>query len=145
MCISILLRRCLNRKSESKLSNKSKRGWEGVLSMHISHQPCWSMRGLKQKLKILPMFHYSQAFSWCRAGRSGSLSYGKPRKWFMTNYRPCSIVKQGDNALGIVPPFVCPPVCSNEQKSHYQSKVFVCVSVISRCMPIIAQVQSFGF
>ena len=42
------------------------------------------------------------------------------------------LAKQGDNALG-----------SNKQ--HYQSKVIVCVSVISGCMQIVAQMRSIGF
>ncbi len=69
-------------------------------------------------------------------------------------YRPRSLAKQGDNALGSVRPSVCPSVCPSvrpsvrpltaepfdlrpwilvcRKKSHYQSEVFVCVSTISR-------------
>ncbi len=56
--------------------------------------------------------------------------------------------------LGIIRPSVCPPshdirgsalpsaVKSN--KNHYQSKVFVCVSIISGRMRIITRMQSVG-
>ena len=47
-------------------------------------------------------------------------------------YRPHSLVKQGDNALGSIRLSVCPsPLCRVQQrakKSHYQTMVFVCVS-----------------
>ncbi len=37
------------------------------------------------------------------------------------------------------------PSAAKGNKSHYQSKVFVCVSVISRHMRIIARMRSIGF
>ncbi len=37
------------------------------------------------------------------------------------------------------------PSAANSNKRHYQSKVFVCVSVISRRMRIIARMRSIGF
>ncbi len=37
------------------------------------------------------------------------------------------------------------PSAAKSNKSHYQSKVFVCVSVISGRMQIIAQMRSIGF
>ena len=40
--------------------------------------------------------------------------------------------------------FVCLCV-QRAKKSHYQSKVFVCVPVISGCMRIIARMRSTGF
>ena len=58
----------------------------------------------------------------------------------VTSYRPRSLAKQGDNALGSVRlsvrPSVCPSVClsvcaltqKRAKKSHYQSMEFVCVS-----------------
>ncbi len=50
------------------------------------------------------------------------------------NYRPRSLAKQEDNALGSVRRSVRPPVClfvlSRLNKSNDRSKVFVCVSVI---------------
>ncbi len=49
-------------------------------------------------------------------------------------YRPRS---EGDNVFGSVRPSVCLFV--------YQSKVFVCVSVISGRVRIIARMQSIGF
>ncbi len=66
-------------------------------------------------------------------------------------YRPRS---EGDNVLGSVRPSVRlsvrpsvrPSVCAvKSSRSHYQSKVFVCVSVISRRMRIIARMRSIGF
>ncbi len=67
-------------------------------------------------------------------------------------YRPRS---EGDNALGSVRPSVCPfvglcvrgsalPSAAKSNKSHYQSKVFVCVSVIRRRIRIIARARSIG-
>ncbi len=44
-------------------------------------------------------------------------------------FRPCSLAKQGDNALGSVRQRSRPcRVQQRAKKSHYQSKVFVCVS-----------------
>ncbi len=74
------------------------------------------------------------------------------------NYRPRT---EGDNALGSVRPSVCPFVCAltvepfdirdsaltsaaKSNKSHYQSRVLVCVSVISRRIGIIARMRSIG-
>ncbi len=37
------------------------------------------------------------------------------------------------------------PSAVKSNRSHYQSKVFVCVSIISRRMRIIAQMRSIGF
>ena len=37
------------------------------------------------------------------------------------------------------------PNAAKSYKSHYQSEVFVCVSVISWCMRIIARMWSIGF
>ena len=37
------------------------------------------------------------------------------------------------------------PSAAKNNRSHYQSKVFVCESVISGCMWIIARMQSIGF
>ncbi len=37
------------------------------------------------------------------------------------------------------------PSAFKSNRSHYQSKVFVCVSIISRRMPIIARMRSIGF
>ena len=37
------------------------------------------------------------------------------------------------------------PSAAKSNKSHYQSKVFVCVSVIRGCIQIIAWIQSIGF
>ena len=37
------------------------------------------------------------------------------------------------------------PSAAKSNKSHYQSKVFVCVSLISGCMQIIGQMRSIGF
>ncbi len=60
-------------------------------------------------------------------------------------YRPRS---EGDNALGSVRPSVCLFVLSwlncLTYKSHYQFKVFVCVSVISGRMRKITQMRSIG-
>ncbi len=61
-----------------------------------------------------------------------------------------ALAKQGDNALGSirpsvrlsVRPFVCLLAC---QHSHYQSKVFVCVSIIMGRILIIARMRSIGF
>ncbi len=56
------------------------------------------------------------------------------------NYRPRSLAKQGDNVLGSVRPSVRPAVdirglallsAAMSNNHHYQSKVIVCVSVIS--------------
>ncbi len=69
------------------------------------------------------------------------------------DYRPRS---EGDNALGSVRLFVCLSVrlsvlsCLNRSTYdldiwYYQSKVFVCVSIISRRMRIIARKRSIGF
>ncbi len=55
-----------------------------------------------------------------------------------TYYRPRS---EGDNVLGCVRPSVCPLPLS---RHHYQSKVIVCVSVISRRRRIIARMRSIG-
>ena len=58
-------------------------------------------------------------------------------------YRPHSgEIMQGDKAVGSVRLSVCLFVC---RVQHYQSMVFVCVSVISGCMGIIAWMQSIGF
>ena len=57
--------------------------------------------------------------------------------------------------VGSVRLSVCPFVCAltaepldlrpaKSNKSHYQFKVFVCVSVISRRMQIIARMRSIG-
>ena len=40
---------------------------------------------------------------------------------------------------------VCPSALSRLNKNHYQSKVFACVSLISRRTRIIALMQSIGF
>ncbi len=80
--------------------------------------------------------------------------------WFHIHYRPRS---EGDNTLSSVRPSihlsVCPFVCAlmaepvdleplssaaKSNKSHYQCKVFVCVSVSSGRIRIIAQTRSFG-
>ena len=37
------------------------------------------------------------------------------------------------------------PSAAKGNKSHYQFKVFVCVSVVSRHMRIIARMRSIGF
>ncbi len=63
---------------------------------------------------------------------------------------------EGDNVLGSVRPSVCPSVrlsvwmsvcalTAKSNNSHYQSKVFVCVSVISGRRRIIARMRSIGF
>ncbi len=72
-------------------------------------------------------------------------------------YRPRS---EGDNALGSVRPSVRPSVrlsvrpsvCQRSHgwtvksyRSHCQSKVLVCVSIISRHMRVIARMRSIGF
>ncbi len=78
-----------------------------------------------------------------------------------------STAKRGDNVLGSTRPSVCLFVClfvcallsepfdllgarlcrvqQRAKKSHYQSKVFVCVPVISGRMRIIARMRSIGF
>ncbi len=62
-------------------------------------------------------------------------------------YRRIALAKQGDNALGSVHyalgslrPSICPFMCA-----HYQSMVFVCVTVIRGHMLIIVQMRSIGF
>ncbi len=68
-------------------------------------------------------------------------------------YQPHSLAKQGDNALGSVRPsvclsvrlFVCVLVLSKCKRGHYQPYSFVCVSVISWHMQIIARMRSIGF
>ncbi len=57
------------------------------------------------------------------------------------NYRPRS---EGDNVLGSVRPSVF-SLTVKSNKNHYQSKVFVCVSIISGRMRIIARMRSIGF
>ncbi len=68
------------------------------------------------------------------------------------DYRPRS---EGDNALGSVRPSVRPSVCPSVRlsvcaltaksiRSDYQSKVFVCVSVIRGHIRIIARMRSIG-
>ncbi len=53
-----------------------------------------------------------------------------------------ALAKQGDNALGSV----CPSVTTlTPNNHHYQSKVIVCVLVISELMQIIAQMRLIGF
>ena len=55
-----------------------------------------------------------------------------------------ALAKQGDNALCRCPsvhPFVCLCVCGYV----YQSRVFVCVSVITGRVRIIARMRSIGF
>ncbi len=37
------------------------------------------------------------------------------------------------------------PSAVKSNRSHYQSKVFVCVSIVSRCMRIIARMRLIGF
>ncbi len=70
----------------------------------------------------------------------------KYRTHMQDNYRPRS---EGDNVLGSVRPSVRLSDLSRlnrlTNKSHYQSKVFVCVSVISRHMRIVARMRSNGF
>ena len=58
-----------------------------------------------------------------------------------------STTKLGDNVLDSICPSVHPfdCLCAKSNKSHYQSKVFVCGSVISGRMRIIAQMRSIGF
>ncbi len=56
---------------------------------------------------------------------------------------PYWLQSEGDNVLGSVHPSVCPPAKSN--RSHYQSKVFVCVSAISWCVRIIVQIGFWFF
>ena len=74
-----------------------------------------------------------------------------------------ALAKKGDNALGSVRPsvrqsvrsFVCLFACryrgsalpsaARSNKSHYQSKVFVCVSIIMGRILIIARMRSIGF
>ena len=85
--------------------------------------------------------------------RRGKIMPDEKKTWHF-DYRPCSLAKQGDNALDSVRPSVhpsvCPPVSAltpgqvpmfgvqwwnkNEKnrEGHYQSEVFVCVSTISR-------------
>ncbi len=59
-----------------------------------------------------------------------------------------STAKLGDHGLGSVRPSVRPSVClsirpsTKSNKSHYQSKVFVCVSIISGRMQLIARMRS---
>ncbi len=70
---------------------------------------------------------------------------------FVINLVP--LAKQGDNALGSihlsVRLSVCPlPLSHLNRLTHnhyYQSKVIVCVSVISGCMQIIVRMWSIGF
>ena len=68
-----------------------------------------------------------------------------------TFYRPRS---EGDNALGSVRPSVRPsvrlsrgsalPSAVKSNRSHCQSKVLVCVSILSRRMRLIARMRSIG-
>ncbi len=59
---------------------------------------------------------------------------------------------EGDNALGSVRlsvrlsvcPFVCALTVEKGNRRHYQFKVFVCVSLISGRMRIIAHMRSIG-
>ncbi len=69
-----------------------------------------------------------------------------------------STAKQGDNALGCIRLSVCYhshaavdvrgsalPSAAKRNNHHYQAKVIVCVSVISRHMRIIARMRSITF
>ena len=79
-------------------------------------------------------------------------------------YRLRSLAKQGDNELGSICLSVCPSVCPFEylcfhgwtiwprvqsaaksNESHFQSEVFVCVSVIRWCLRIIARCGRSAF
>ncbi len=60
-----------------------------------------------------------------------------------------STAKQGDYRIGSVRPSVRPSVClsvcpAKSNRGHYQSKVIVCVSVISRRVRLIARMRSIG-
>ena len=67
-----------------------------------------------------------------------------------SQYRSLSTAKQVDNALGSVclsvRLFACLFAECNKERRRVitKSKMFVCVSVISGCMPIIAQMRSIG-
>ncbi len=52
-----------------------------------------------------------------------------------------ALAKQGDYRIGSVRPSVCLGV----PRAHYQSKVAVCVSIISQRMRIIARRRSISF
>ncbi len=91
----------------------------------------------------------------CKVASDTSCSVCMPVTKDTSIYRPRSLAKQGDNALGCVRASICLSLCVlcpfilkfkfEEKNDHYQSEELVCVSVIRGLMRKISQMWSFSF
>ncbi len=127
---------------------------------HAKDQPPWPKKGCKfsfflkectwesqswinlyPSLIITPDYRHNSERNWVNQ-RCGRTDF---HEIWNNLYRPRS---EGDNVLGSICPSICPYVRSSAPLlwlNQYQSKVFVCVSIISGRMRIIARMPSIGF